>query len=113
MVIDAAVANEGDDWRGSGANPWHLDKETESIVFLTDSSDKPARIGFSVTAGGVHYYLTTLKLAPHETRAIDLRKLRDAQQPDFKKSLSAADATGAHSPTGFIKLDLQLSLCLP
>jgi len=39
-------------------------------VFLTDESDKPARIGFSVTADGVHYYLTTLKLAPHETRAI-------------------------------------------
>ncbi|HEV2231824.1 MAG TPA: Ig-like domain-containing protein [Terriglobia bacterium] len=93
MVIDAAVANEGDGWRGSGANPWHLDSETESIVFLTDSSDKPARIGFSVTAGGVHYYLTTLKLAPHETRAIDLRKLRDAQQADFQKNKIPMDAT--------------------
>ncbi|MHB8654659.1 MAG: hypothetical protein ACYDA9_12360 [Terriglobia bacterium] len=70
MVIDAAVANEGDGWRGSGANSWHLDKETESIVFLTDASDKPARIGFSVTVGGMHYYLTTLKLAPREARAI-------------------------------------------
>lgn len=45
---------------------------------------------------GVHYFLTTLKLAPHETRAIDLRKLRDAQQSDFKKNKIPA---GAHSPT--------------
>lgn len=29
-------------------------------------------------------------------RAIDLRKLCDGQQPDFKKNLIAADGTGAH-----------------
>jgi hypothetical protein len=93
MVIDAPIANEGDGWHGSGANPWHLDKETESILFLTDEGDKPARIGFSVTAGDVHYQLTTLKLAPHETRAIDMRKLRDAQQPDYQRNKIPADAS--------------------
>lgn len=93
MVIDAAVANEGDGWHGSGANPWHLDNQTESILFLTDEGDKPVRIGFSVTAGEVHYQLTTLKLAPHETRAIDIRKLRDAQQADYQRSKIPADAS--------------------
>lgn len=93
MVINATVANEGDGWHGSGANPWHLDKETESILFLTDESDKPAAIAFSVTARGIHYYLTRLELAPHETRAIDLRKLRDAQQPDFDGNKIPAEAT--------------------
>ncbi len=76
LVIDNRLFNEGDGWAVSGANPRHLDKETESILFLTDMSDKPARIGFQVQANGVHYYLTDLKLKPHETRAIDLRKLR-------------------------------------
>lgn len=103
IVIDAPVANEGDGWRGSGANPWRLDEETESILFLTDEGDKPVRVGFSVTAGGVHYYLTKLKLAPHETRAIDLRKLRDAQQPDFKRNLIPADATDGS--VNWIRLD--------
>ncbi|MEJ2010453.1 MAG: hypothetical protein P8Z30_20260 [Acidobacteriota bacterium] len=84
LVVDARTMNEGDGWAGSGANPWHLDKNTQSILFLTDEGDQPVRIGFSVTAGGVHYYLTSLKLAAHETRAIDLRKLRDAQVPDYK-----------------------------
>ncbi len=65
--------NEGDGWAGSGANPWHLDKMTQSTLFLSDESDKPARIGLVVTAGGVHYYLTSLSLAPHETWAIDIR----------------------------------------
>jgi hypothetical protein len=49
LVVDARTMNEGDGWSGSGANPWHLDKQTESILFLTNESDKPARIGFSVT----------------------------------------------------------------
>ncbi len=39
---------------------------------------------FEVTANGVHYYLTDLKLARHEARAVGLGKLRDAQKPDFR-----------------------------
>ncbi|HEV2349768.1 MAG TPA: Ig-like domain-containing protein [Terriglobia bacterium] len=93
MVIDAPLANEGNGWAGSGANPWHLDKDTESILFLTDEGDQPVRIAFSVTTAGLHYYLTDLKLAPHETRAINMRKLRDAQQADFRGTLIPADAT--------------------
>ncbi len=41
----------------------------------------------------MHYYLTGLKLNPHETRAINLRKLRDAQLADFKKNKIPAHAT--------------------
>jgi len=93
LVIDSRVANEGDGWAGSGGNPWHLDAETESILFLTNLSDRPAPIGFHVQAHGVHYYVDDLRLEPHETRAIDLRKLRDAQKPDFHKNKIPADAT--------------------
>jgi hypothetical protein len=93
LVIDSRLANEGDGWAGSGGNPWHLDEETESILFLTNMSDRPAPIGFHVQANGVHYYVDDLRLEPHETRAIDLRKLRDAQKPDFYKHKIPADAT--------------------
>ncbi|MGH9433391.1 MAG: hypothetical protein ACRD3T_17810 [Terriglobia bacterium] len=93
LVVDARVENKGNTWAGSGANPWHLDSNTESMLFLTDMSDKPAPIGFSVTANGVHYYLTELTLQPHETRIIDLRNLRDAQIPDFKGNKIPAGAT--------------------
>ena len=62
-------------------------------MFLTNEGDRPARIGFTAAAGGVRYYLTRLRLAPHETRAVDLRRLRDAQKPDFKKSKIPAGAT--------------------
>jgi hypothetical protein len=94
LVVDSRVQNEGNGWAGSGANPWHLDSDTESILFLTNESAQPARIGFKVTANGSPtYYLTSLKLNPHETRAIDLRKLRDAQKPDFMKNTIPAAAS--------------------
>ncbi|HKS95907.1 MAG TPA: hypothetical protein VJV74_07200, partial [Terriglobia bacterium] len=89
----ARTMNEGDGWAGSGSNPWHLDANTESILFLTDESDMPARIGFHVVANGVTYYLTNLKLSPHETRAINIRKLRDAQNTDFLKNTIPAGAS--------------------
>jgi hypothetical protein len=82
LVIDSRLANEGDGWAGSGGHPWHLDDETESILFLTNMGDRECPIGFRMQAGGVHYFLTDLTLKPHETRVIDLRKLRDAQEPD-------------------------------
>lgn len=93
MVVDSKLENEGNGWAGSGGNPWHLDEETESVLFLTDLGDKPARIGMKVWANGVDYYVTNLKLNPHETRAIDLRQLRDAQRPDFRKDKIPAAAT--------------------
>ncbi len=93
MVVDSIVQNEGNGWAGSGANPWHLDNDTESILFLTNASDQPAHIGFQVRANGsAPYYLNKLLLNPHETRAIDIRKLRDAQKPDFRKNLIPSGA---------------------
>ncbi len=84
---------EGDGWSGSGANPWHLDATTDSVLFLTNESNQPARVGLSITAENVHYYLTSLELAPYETRAIDIRQLRDAQVADFKGNVIPANAT--------------------
>ncbi|MGH9453667.1 MAG: Ig-like domain-containing protein, partial [Terriglobia bacterium] len=93
LVIDSRFMNEGWGWSGSGANPWHLDSQTESILFLTNESGQTARIGFEVTANGVHYYLTKLRLQPHETRAINLRSLRDAHAADFKQNKIPPAAT--------------------
>jgi hypothetical protein len=53
--------------------------------------------------GDTHYYLTSLMLAPHETRAIDLRQLRDAQVADFKKNKIPAGATDGS--VNWVRLD--------
>ncbi|MGH9432215.1 MAG: Ig-like domain-containing protein, partial [Terriglobia bacterium] len=93
LVIDSKLMNEGWSWSGSGANPWHLDNQTESILFLTNESGQTARVGFMLTANGVHYYLTKLRLQPHETRVINLRSLRDAQAADFRQHQIPASAS--------------------
>jgi hypothetical protein len=117
LIVDSHVQSEGNGWAGSGADPWHLDPNTQSILFLTNQSDKPARMGFSVVANGVNYYLTMLRLNPHETRVIDLRKLRDAQVPDFKGNVipckyeqQAAATPRGGDPARPARLDFVLSL---
>jgi len=92
-VVDRHLQNEANGWVGSGGNPWHLDKDTESYEFLTNMGDKPVRIGFKVWADGQIFYLGSLELVPHETRMIDLRKLRDAQETDLEKHQIPAGAT--------------------
>ena len=104
LVVESHAQNEGNGWAGSGANPWHLDEDTESVLFLTNESEKPARIGFKVsTDSSAPYYLTKLQLNPHETRALDMRKLRDAQQPDFRNHKIPAAAT--HGIVMWVRLD--------
>jgi len=55
LVVGSHVQNEGNGSAGSGANPWHLHEDTESILFLTNESNQPARIGFKVSASSVTY----------------------------------------------------------
>lgn len=70
-----------------------MDDETDSVLFLTNMGNKVTPIGCQVQANGIHYYLTDLALKPHETRAISLRKLRDAQKPDLFGSKIPPGAT--------------------
>ena len=104
LVVDGRLANEGNGWAGSGAHPWHLDSKTESILFLTNESDQNCRIGFRVDSLGKTYFLTKLTLTPHETRAINVRQLRDAQTADFKGNLIPASASDGS--VDWIRLDI-------
>jgi len=91
FVVDSRVVNERVIKR-SGANPWHLDTETESVLFLTSTSEKEVGVALQIDAGGVKYHVTDMRLKPHETRAINIRKLRDQQKPDFLSHRIPADA---------------------
>jgi hypothetical protein len=83
LAIDSLVANEGNGYAGSGAYPWRLDGGAESTLFLTNMGEDDCRIGLKVRAGDVEYFVTKVKLAAHETLAINLRELRDRQTPDL------------------------------
>lgn len=92
FVVDSRVVNERVITM-SGANPWHLDTDTESVLFLTSTSDKEGGVALQICASGVKYHITDMRLKPHETRAINIRKLRDQQKPDFLNNKIPADAT--------------------
>lgn len=91
LVIDSRVVNERVITR-SGGNPWHLDPDTESVLFLTSTSEKEVGVALQIYASGVKYHVTDMSLKPHEIRAIDIRKLRDEQKPDFLGNRIPADA---------------------
>jgi hypothetical protein len=82
-LVDSHVQNEGNGWAGSGANPWHLDEDTESILFFTNESDKPARIAAKVAPNGGTYYLTKLQLNPHEVNLSRGGRPKCAHQQQF------------------------------
>jgi hypothetical protein len=93
LVIDGRLANEGDGWAGSGGNPWHVDDETDSILFLTNMSGQSCRVGVRVDVQGQPYFITDVDLRPHETRAMDIRQIRDAQRKDYRGTIIPASAT--------------------
>jgi hypothetical protein len=93
LVVDNKLANEGDDMAFSGANPWHADKESRSVLFLSNIGEEDARIGFRIHVGSVTYFLTNILLKPHETKPIDIGQLRDQKKPDVHGALIPAQAT--------------------
>jgi hypothetical protein len=87
------LANEGNGYAGSLASYWSLDDDTDFYVFLTNMGDKPCGVGFQIRTAEIEYHLTRLKLDPRETKVINLRELRDKQEPDFRGTVIPAQAT--------------------
>ena len=93
VAVSGYAENAGNNFAGSGAHAWHLDSQTESILYLSNLGEQECPIGMRVQAKGVPYYVTDVRLKAHETRQISLRQLRDAQKADFKGHKISADAT--------------------
>ena len=93
LVIDGPLANELDGWRGSGANPGISIAKPIPLCFSPIWAMTLHASRFRCTLAVWITDPTQLKLNPHETRAIDLRKLRDAQTPDFLGNKIPAGAT--------------------
>jgi hypothetical protein len=39
FLVDSLVQNAANGWAVTSANPWHLDEDTESILFLGNESE--------------------------------------------------------------------------
>jgi hypothetical protein len=72
--------------RVGGSYPWRLDQGYTTVLHLKNTMDKAvyALVQLRYNKGGT-YNPERIKLAPFQTVAIDIRKLRDEQKPDIRK----------------------------
>jgi len=70
--------------QGNGGYPWRLDNGYTTVVHLKNTLDKEVTALVQLRYEGGSYNPNRIKLAPYQTVAIDIRKLRDAQQKDIR-----------------------------
>jgi hypothetical protein len=100
---DTHARNEGDGYAGGLASYWSFDDATDDIVFFTNMGDKVCRILLSVEAGGVQHVVPRLQVGPHETAYVNLRELRDKQEPDSQGHKIPSNATSGRLE--FLRMD--------
>ena len=77
--------------QGSGGYPWRLDNGYSTVVHLKNTVDKEITAVLQIRYDGGSYNPDRIKLAPYQTVAIDIRKLRDAQQKDIRGGVMPKD----------------------
>jgi hypothetical protein len=70
--------------QGNGSYPWRLDNGYTTVVHLKNTLDKNVTAVLQVRYEGGSYNPDRIKLAPHQTVAIDIGQLRDAQKKDLR-----------------------------
>jgi len=70
--------------QGNGGYPWRLDNGYTTVVHLKNTLAKEVTALVQLRYEGGTYNPDRIKLAPYQTVAIDIRKLRDAQQKDIR-----------------------------
>jgi hypothetical protein len=73
--------------RVGGSYPWRLDGGFTTVLHLKNTINKPVFALVQVRYAGGSYNLERLPLEPFQTIAVDLRALRDDQQPDIRGDL--------------------------
>lgn len=76
-----------------GVYPWTLENGVVSTLHLKNYTDKKQLARLEVRFAGGTYSPKMLVLAPHQTMAIDIRKLRDSQTPDEHGQVIPASVT--------------------
>lgn len=69
---------------GNGGYPWRLDNGFTTVVQLKNTLNKEASALVQVRYADGSYHPDRIKIGPYQTVAIDIRKLRDAQNKDIR-----------------------------
>jgi len=66
--------------------PWTIENGTDTVLHLKNTTDKNVNAsGVLMFSDGRTYNLSRIALEPHQSIAIDMRKLKDSKQPDLLK----------------------------
>lgn len=82
MVVETPVRNVSTP-RG-GNNPWMLDGDFTSVLYVKNTGDKPAEFVSKIWHDKGEYTIGLTEVGPGETAAIDIRKLRDEGVKDWE-----------------------------
>ena len=75
----------------TGGYPWRLDGGYNTVVHLKNSTAKPVDAIMQIRYDEGNYNPELIKLGPHQTVAVDIRRLRDAQQRDIRGGVMPRD----------------------
>jgi hypothetical protein len=76
-----------------GVYPWTLENGVATTLHLKNFTDKRQLAQVEIRFAGGSYNPQMLVLAPHQTMAIDVRKLRDSKTPDERGQVIPAHVT--------------------
>jgi hypothetical protein len=69
--------------RAASSYPWNLSGNNQTKVYLKNTTDQEQQFTSYLTYNsGTKYVLSTNKIAPHQVKVIDVKKVRDSQLPD-------------------------------
>jgi hypothetical protein len=84
----------------TGGYPWFIDESSSTVVFIKNTTEKPQDFILSVIYPGGNWALIHPAIPANQTIAVDLRKLRDAQQKGVGDDVIPLDATSGHISWG-------------
>ncbi len=79
--------------RVGGSYPWRLDQGYNTVLHLKNTIDKEVSAIVQVRYKGGTYNPKLIKLAPYQTVALDIRRMKDEQQKDIRGGVMPKDAT--------------------
>ncbi len=80
----------------TGGYPWFINETSSTVVFIKNVTIEPQEFILSVIYPGGKWGSNVRTLAPGQTHAFDVRKLRDSQEKGANGSLIPLDATSGH-----------------
>jgi Bacterial Ig-like domain (group 2) len=81
----------------TGDYPWFINETSATVVFIKNTTDEPQYFHLDLVYANDRRWGSNLRLlAPHQTFALDVKKIRDSQEKGIEGNTLPPDATTGH-----------------